>query len=48
MRIGIIAVIVTVSYLIGITFGTGIGTATYLTLLILYKRLVVKSVYLCI
>lgn len=39
MRIGIIAVIVTVSYLIGITFGTGIGTATYIVLLILYGKL---------
>ncbi len=38
MKIGIVALIVAVSYLVGKNFGVGIGTATYSALLILYKK----------
>lgn len=39
MKIGIIALIIAVSYLVGKNFGIGIGTATYSVLLILYKKI---------
>lgn len=38
-EIGIVVIIVAVSYLVGKSLGIGIGTATYLTLLIFYKKI---------
>lgn len=38
MKIGIVVLIVAVSYLVGLNFGIGVGTATYSVLLILYKK----------
>lgn len=38
MRIGMVVLIVAVSYLVGKKFGIGVGTATYSILLILYKK----------
>lgn len=39
IKLGIVMLIVTVSYFVGETWGVGIGTATYLALLILYTKI---------
>lgn len=39
MKMGIVVLIIAVSYFVGKTWGAGVGTATYLVLLILYAKI---------